>query len=215
MADTTATTETQAGAATGTASGATVVFTPEQQKIIDAMAGNIRKESTAKGEAAGVEALLKSMGFANPEELTVAMAEFKKVTDAQKSEQQKALEQNAVLEKKLSEATEREKASKALADERLLRSAVMVEAGKLGFTDPEDAWTFVDKSKLSIDGEKVKGVDAAVAEVLKSKAYLKAGTSKPPPNINAGGEHQTDPLAGREKEIATRFRLPIRSKPNG
>lgn len=94
----------------------------------------------------------------------------KKKADAEKSELQKALD-------KLTEATKaRERAEQTLEHERVLR-AVERAASKLGFIDPQDAYSLLsseDRKVIEYDAEtgKVSGYKKALKALAEEKPYL-------------------------------------------
>ena len=93
-----------------------------------------------------------------------------------------------------------------------LRAAIERAAGLQGFVNPEDAWKLADLSGLEMgeDG-KVKGLEEALKEILKTRPYLTAAAIKQP-NNNARdtgrGNKEPDPDA-RKKELAQRFRIKV------
>lgn len=184
------------------------------QAQLDAMFGERAKSAAAAARAD----MLKALGFEKEDDAKAALANFKTLQDAQKSEQQKLADRNVALEKERDDWKSKHTDEVKRVNDALMKSAAEAEALKLGIPIERlpATWTLIKADKLalmSVDGEKVKGADEAVKAVLKENDFLKAGQAKPPPNINAGGGGgQADPLAGREKELAVRYRLPFRSK---
>lgn len=82
------------------------------------------------------------------------------------------------LEQKLADR-ERE-----LGDVRL-RSGVTAIASRLGYTDPDDAWRFVDRSTITFDDDgQPKNLQKVLEDLLASKPYL--GKSAGPGDWGAG-----------------------------
>ena len=118
--------------------------------------------------------------------------------------------ETAQLKKELADAQDKSR-------KRIVRAAVMIEAARLGFHDPADAFALADLSAVEIDDESddVTGVDDALKELAKRKPHLvKAedstngnGKHKPTkPDTNAGnkggnkaGDLQVDEEAIRRK----------------
>lgn len=207
MSNNAATTGTTTGVAiSGDPAGTTADAKTYTQAQLDAMFGERAKSATATARAD----LLRSLGFEKEDDAKAAITNFKKLEDERKTNEQKLADRNAQLEKDIADTKAREKAANSLAEERLLRSAVLSEATKLGFVDAEDAWTFADKSKLSVDGEAVKGAKDVAEAVLKAKPHLKGGLTPKPPNTNAVNQNNALDAEARKQELVTRFRIPIR-----
>lgn len=121
----------------------------------------------------------KVEGYGDVEQLRADAAEWQKVRDAQKSELEKLQERAQTLEQ------ERDRAVK-LANDRLLRAAIVSEASKIGFANPEDAFRLIDPSSLAIqDDGTVKGAAEAV-KALEGRLPL-ARTPAPSLDGGAGG----------------------------
>ena len=92
-----------------------------------------------------------------------------------------------------------------------LRAAIERAAGLQGFVNPEDAWKLADLSGLEMgeDG-KVKGLEEALKEILKTRPYLTAAIRQPNNNARdtGRGNKEPDPDA-RKKELAQRFRIKV------
>lgn len=135
---------------------------------------------TIEAVTAELETVRKALKQANAESaqrrkrLEELEAEENKRKDAEKTELQKALDKAAALEAQLAKQAETVKQS-------TIQHAVEITAAKLGFADPGDALSLLDKSavKLGEDG-KVEGVEDALKDLLKRKPYLaKAGPQQP------------------------------------
>jgi hypothetical protein len=71
----------------------------------------------------------------------------------------------------------------------LIRAALVAQAARAGFHDPEDAWRMVDSGKLSIDTSgAVSGIAEALAELASAKPYL----------IRQGGSGAQIPIPGAQ-----------------
>jgi hypothetical protein len=75
----------------------------------------------------------------------------------------------------------------------MLRSAVTVEASKLQFYDPEDAFRLADLTALTVNEDgTVTGVEDALKALVKAKPHLvKTTTTTPPPDVNAQNRGRT------------------------
>lgn len=110
------------------------------------------------------------------------------------------------------EKTKRETAESQLLDERK-RNAVLAEAGKSKFKDPNDALAFVDLAEITMnqDGTPHKGqVEAAVKKVAEARAYLigGAGSADGGPK-GASPQADADWLKEQQADIAARGGIPV------
>lgn len=136
------------------------------------------------------------------------LAEFEKAEDARKqaemTEVQKANAAKEAAEKRAAEAEQR-------ANQRLIESAFISEASRLGVKYPEDAYALADKSGVTLDDKgKVVGVVEAVEAVVKS-GRLPLGTPRAP-GLNGGAGGATPPnrvmtLTPEEEEMAKKMGL--------
>lgn len=134
----------------------------------------------ARAKSAGSKAtadLLKELGVENIEDAKKLLVEADKARKDQMTELEKA--QVEIEEAKTAEAEAQKLAEQreALANERLMRAAVIAEASKPDHKFSQDAisdvWSFVDRSKLEVDDEgNVSGVEDAVKAVAKDKPYM-------------------------------------------
>lgn len=153
-------------------------------------------ESNRKAAEKAKADLLESLGVKTPEEVKTALETLKKIEDEKKSELEKL--QGEVSKHK--DAAEKAKADADLAlaqaNERLLQSAILLEAQKAGVEDSEiksvwrelrDTPALLEKVKPNDAGE-YEGAADAVKEIVKAHPrWLKAaappktpGTPKPP-----------------------------------
>lgn len=103
---------------------------------------------------------------ADYDQLKAAADELAKIKESQLSETEK-------LTKKLAELEAAKTQAETRARETLIRSAVISEAAKLNFNDPQDAYRLIDVATLTIaDSGKVDGVAEAVKTLAESRKYL-------------------------------------------
>lgn len=115
--------------------------------------------------------------------------------NANKSELERATARASELEKRLAELTETQR-------KQTLRHAVEMTAAKLGFTDPEDAYTLADLRDAEVDETgKVKGVEQALKNLLEKKPYLK-GLAARSPDIDAGKRNTASGTAASAELVA-------------
>lgn len=134
------------------------------------------------------------------------LAEYEKAENdrkqAEMTEVQKANAAKEAAEKRAAEAEQR-------ANQRLIESAFISEASRLGVKYPEDAYALADKSGVSLDDKgKVVGVAEAVDAVVKS-GRLPIGTPRAP-GLNGGAGGATLPnramtLTPEEEEMAKKM----------
>jgi len=140
------------------------------QSQVNALMGKIRKEAKIS--------LLKELGFDDVDALRDALSKLREQEEAQKTEAQKLAEKLSQLQSE----------NARLAQERvqtLLRMEVTNCAARLGFIDPGDAYQMIDLAELQVaDDGSVKGVEAALQQLAKSKPYLlKAQPQMGPTNM--------------------------------
>jgi hypothetical protein len=177
------------------------------QKDVDALMGKTRKEA----REATLGGLLKELGLESVDALKTGFTEARQLKEAQMSETEK---QKAALEQaqaQVKEAQSKMQASLQLANERLMRAAVMAEASKAEYKlNPAalgDVWLFLDKTKLEMaeDGE-VKGLPEAVKAVLEAKPYLQQNgrATGPEPTPKPDGSKELTDEERRKKAAAVR-----------
>lgn len=107
----------------------------------------------------------------------------------QLTKEESLTEANVAAEKRIEALQEVNQAQVVLSD-------IRVKASQMGFKDPEDAVTLVDRSGIAFDSatQAVTGVEAALTTLLESKTYLKGDTTAVPVNTN-GGPRQPVPAA--------------------
>ena len=115
------------------------------------------------------------------------------------------------LKKQLSDATEKSR-------KRIIKAAVMIEAAKVGFHDPADAFALADLSDIEFDDEKdeVAGVEDALKELSKRKPHLiktaensngQPSPKKPDTNAGAKGKGKDGELAIDEDAIRRKYSI--------
>ena len=118
---------------------------------------------------------------ADYDQLKAAADELAKIKESQLSETEK-------LTRKLAELEAAKSQAEARARETLIRSAVISEAAKLGFNDPEDAYHLINVSTLSItDDGTVSGVTEAVKVLAEQRKYLIKSTNPALASFNPAG----------------------------
>jgi len=145
--------------------------TPEKAEMTQAEVDRIVKERLARERAK----------YADYDQLKAAAAELEKIRESQLSETEK-------LQKKLAEIEEAREKAERTAQETLMRSAIIAEAARLNFNDPDDAYALVDRGLLTIEDGEVKGVKEAVTALAEQRKYLIKSGSKPLAAFEPTGE---------------------------
>lgn len=139
-------------------------FTQEQ---LDAILKDRLERATKKTR----DEILGELGIEDLETAKQTMTEAQKAREAQMSELEKANARIEKLEAQAQAAQHEAEATRAAANEALLRAAVISKAGQ--FNDPEDAWKFVDTSEIEqLEDNTFKGVEEALSKLAESKPYL-------------------------------------------
>lgn len=116
----------------------------------------------ARREAAKYRAKLREFEQREEERRRAEMSEVERLKEDYAAVQARALE----LETQLQELR--------------IRQAVVTEAARLGFADPEDAWHLVDLSIIDVDEEgRITGVREALRKLAAQKPYLLRGRGMP------------------------------------
>ena len=134
--------------------------------------------------------------FGDYDDLKTQAAEWKQHQDAQKSELEKLQEQATQAQQERDDAIE-------LANKRLRDAAIISEASKAGFANPQDAIVLLDHSGVEIDDKgNVQGVSDAIKKLADEKKYLLT-SKQPAPNVDggAGGGKKGGKPAPTEAEI--------------
>lgn len=147
----------------------TKTFTQEQ---LDAAFGERAKQAASKATTD----LLATLGVKSADEIKAALEELAKVKQAQLSDREKMeLSLKELTEKYEAEVKARAEAA-LKAEETEKRAAVLLLAQH--FNDPEDAWVFVDKASITLEGGKVKGAKEAIDKIAKEKPHLLKAAAK-------------------------------------
>lgn len=157
---------------------------------------NVMKERVGRAKNSAVSSLLSDVGLEDVDGLKAALTEWTKIKDEQKTELEKI---QGDLDTSTAKATELEtdlEKEKARARTYMLRSSVISAARDADFLKEslEDVWLLVSttedlSSKLSVEGEEVKGADALVKEVAKLRPHWIEQKQRPgtPPPRGVGG----------------------------
>ncbi len=167
------------------------------QEQLDTMFADRAKRA---GESA-VSGLLKDLGVDKLDDLKTTLADAKKLKESQLSEIEKtkteAANLKSQLEKEKTDAQAKLDAAKAQ-NEKLLKRQAFADSAKtlkLAFPTPQaegDAFALADLSKVTIEGEAVKGMDDVLKALQKDRPYLFA--SAKPGNLDSG-------VRGEQREI--------------
>lgn len=136
--------------------------------------------------------MLKDLGAENLDGLKATLKAADEARKAQMSDLEKAQQATAELKAKLEAEQKARESALAQAQEKLLRAAVLAEAGKQGFNDPNDAWLYIERASIKAkEDDSFEGIDKVVEAVAKAKPYLvksNAGSNQGTP-----GRAQTGP----------------------
>jgi hypothetical protein len=136
---------------------------------------------------AEVARMAKALKEANKEDAT----RRKKLADFEKAEQERAQATMSEMDKLKAQLAERDKAvadakaaqerAQVEAEHTKIKATIMAQAAQLGFNDAEDAYALIDLAAVTVDEDKINGVQEALAALAKRKPYmLKASTPRPP-----------------------------------
>lgn len=164
-------------------SAAPATFTQEQ---LDA----ILKDRLTRATTKATTDLLEDLGIEDVATAKQTLVDAKTAHEAQMSELEKAQAQITEANARTAEAEIKAEAVKAQAAEALLKAAIISQAGD--FNDPNDAWSFVDRSKIEAqeDGS-YKGIDEALKSLIEVKPYLIKADSTSGPGTPARPKGQT------------------------
>lgn len=133
---------------------------------------------------------------ADYDQLKAAADKLKAIEDAQLSETERT-------QKKLAEAEAARLAAENERDNTKYESAIIAEAAKLNFNDPNDAVLLVDRSQLKIVDGKVQGAPEAVKSLAESRKYLLKSSNPALATFNpaGGGDGVTETDAQRRARL--------------
>lgn len=134
-------------------------------------------ERARQASQAAIAKVLKELGADDLDSLKGQLSEAAKAKKAQMSELEKLQAERDEAARVADESRQVAAQQVALANERLMMSAVMLEASKAEYKFRPDAladvWAFVDRSGLAVDeAGNVTGVAEAVKAVAKGKPYM-------------------------------------------
>ncbi len=129
-----------------------------------------------RGESAAYRTKLREAESA-VEELRQKLTSYE---DANKSDVEKLAAEKAMLEK------ERD-ALIANTEKQAIDAAIAVACAKANVVDPEAAQALLDRSEVSYEDGRVKGVEKALKALLKEKEYLVGSSGQPLPSPGVGG----------------------------
>lgn len=173
--------------------------TGEERVFTQDELNRINKRTKEQAEQRAVNGLLETLGLESVDDLQAAIKAKQELENANKSELEKAMEAQR-------KAEQRAEAAVKAANDKLIKAALMAEAGKLGVSHPQDAHLLADMSKIELDdtGE-VIGASEVVKELVESGRLVTTGKPKPPnlDNGAGGGDRQSDKAAKlTQEEIA-------------
>ena len=134
--------------------------------------------------------------YADYDQLKAAAAELAQLKEAQLSEAEK-------LQRQLEEIKTAKAQVESRARDTLVRAAIISEAAKLNFNDPEDAYRLIDMRLLTVTDDQVEGVSEAVKALAESRKYLLKTSN---PALTSFNPAAGDP-SPRETDAQRRARL--------
>ena len=161
------------------------------------------ESATLESVQAELEETRKALKSANRESAQRRL-KLEELEKAEADRQEAELSEMEKLQKKLSDQqAELERVQREARQERV-KAAVIAEANKLDFQDPEDAYRLIDLSTVEVEGDgKVEGVTEllkALAEqkpymIKKAKAVIKGAITNPGENVSSTGETEAQQRA--------------------
>lgn len=107
------------------------------------------------------------------DELKKAADELKKLQDAQLTEQERQKKELAEAQQARADLDAKLKAKELEVQGVLIRAEVRVQAAKLGFANPDDAYALADLGAVKVsEANEISGVDKALEKLAKEKPYL-------------------------------------------
>lgn len=148
--------------------GQDTAITFNSQAELDAMFKPRMAQAAKQAEAK----MLETLGVENVDALSKAIKDAEAAKQAQMTELEKAQAEIATAKEKAATAEAEAATVKAAAEKALLKAAVISAAGT--FQDPNDAWLYVDQSKITVNEEtgEYEGIEDAIKAVAEAKAYL-------------------------------------------
>lgn len=171
-------TDAQAPATTATAVETPVTQAPATPTVtVEALQAELDKTAKALREA-NKEAQAKRKRLDELEKLEVERQQ------ASLSETEKLKAQLDKFQKDLADAKAAQEQAQAEASRTKVKATIMAQAAQLGFNDAEDAYALIDLSSVTVDGDKISGVQEALTALAKRKPYMLKPTAPRPPQVN-------------------------------
>lgn len=129
--------------------------------------------------------LLEELGLENVDAAKSALKKAKELEESQLSELEKAQKEAEKARELAEKARQEADAAIATANEQLMRAAVLNQATNAGFNDPNDAWLYITRDKITVkDDGSYDGLEAEIKRISEEKPYLlkAAVDQQPPPN---------------------------------
>lgn len=197
----------------GAAQNGDVASQNDAKKFSQADVDRIVGERAQRAGEAATTKLLESLGVKSPEEIKAALEKIQTLEDAQKTELQKAQDEAAKYKAQAEKAKSDADAALAQANEKLLQSAVLLEAQKQNTDDAEtvSVWrelretpTLKEKIKQTDAGE-FEGVADAVKEILKlHPKWLKAAKPPTPGTPRSAQTQAASAQAATQQQVTVR-----------
>lgn len=158
----------------------------DEKKFTQADVNRFNAESNRKAEEKARNELLELLGVKSPEEAKTALETFKRLEDEKKSELEKAQAEIAKHKAQAEKAKSDAEAALKQANEKLLQSAVLLEAQRANVDDSEiksvwrelrDTPGLLEKVKPTDTGD-FDGVGEVVKEIVKAHPKWLKGTSR-------------------------------------
>ena len=180
--------------ATGTTVETTATTEPTAQELAAELAKARDALKAANKEAADRRKKLDSYEVAEKERKEAELSEIDK------------------LNKRLADAEAAKQAALTLANDRLIKSAFISAAAKVGAEFPDDAYLLADRSNVTIDDNgNVSGVAEAVKALVDGRRIPLASRTAPSLNNGAGGgSTQTRSTQLSEAELAVARRMGVK-----
>lgn len=170
------------------------------QEEVNRLVGNARTEGRASAE----KALLEGFGVKSLDEIKEIIQTARKAEDANKTELQRLQDQAQTAESKLTKSIADHEATVKVLQKQIVDGEIKLLAAKpvmdkegkkvlrAAFRQDalDDVTVLIDRSKIEVKDGAVTGVDAALEELAKKKAYL-LGTAAPAPTPRGTPEPST------------------------
>lgn len=163
----------------------------------------------AQPETGDLRAELERVRIALAEANKEAATRRKKLEAYEKAEAERKQAEMTEIERAQAAVKEMQQRVEAAQQERngvILRSAIIAEASRLGFLDPQDAQRMLDADAVTIEAGQVQGVEAALKTLAEAKPYLlrqdpSKGPAFTPTNPGQGGATTGETNAARRLRL--------------